>query len=262
MTAPDSAIAANLRDAFAIYSRACGERVEGFPGVTCVRHPSRSSGFNLAFLGGGEGVESNVLRRVQGFFREIGTEWCFVVPPSLAGLFGPTTKRVRISARRAVPEMVLNPAEVSIPPPPKGLEVRTVETVDGLRTWARTSWLGFGEGRRNLFRFMANRRSLEPGGFTCHLGWASGRAVATSVSYSSDGVTVILGVSTLPRASGRGYGEAVTWAAVRDGITNGSDTVSLQASPLGFPIYHRMGFRRIFDFEEWVVPKDAPDARA
>ena len=251
----------NLRDAFITFNGLCGGRSESFPGVTCVSHPSRLSGFNMAFLHGAEGTEGRVLRRAQGFFREIKTEWCLVVPPPLAGLFDIAARRIRISERRAVPEMVLDPRDVSVPPPPAVLQVRRVKTVADLRTWSRTSQRGFGSGRRNPLRTLAHRGSLEAEGFTFNLGLVSGKPVATSASFVSEGVDGIFAVSTLPKERGHGYGEAMTWATVRDGISRGCGTIALQASPLGFPIYYRMGFRRIFDFEEWVVPRDAPDAR-
>jgi ribosomal protein S18 acetylase RimI-like enzyme len=255
-----SAIESNLREAFSVYSRACGEKVKRLPGVTCVRHPSKVEGFNMAFLTEPAGVGPRVLRGVQEFYREAGAEWCFVVPSRLAHLYGQTASRIRISARRPVPEMVLGTEGVSIPSPPTGLDVRPVRTLGGLRTWARTGSLGFGD-RVNHLRFMVNRRSLEEDGFICHTGWSSGKPVATSASYTSSGVTVIMGVSTIPEARGRGFGEAMTWAAVRDGIERRSRTISLQASPVGFPVYHRMGFRHVFDFEEWVIPRSAPDAK-
>lgn len=255
-----SAIESNLREAFSVYSRACGEKVERFPGVTCVRHPSKVEGFNMAFLNAATGVEPKALKGIQEFYREIGAEWCFVVPSRLAHLYGEAARRIRISTRRPVPEMVLRTEGVSVPPPPGGLDIRTVRTVGELRTWARTGSLGFGDDT-NAYRFMVNQRSLRPGSFTCYTGWISRRAVAVSASYTSDGVTGVFGVSTLPRARGRGFGEAMTWATVKDGVEKGSSIISLQASPLGFPIYHRMGFRHVFDFEEWVVHKDAPDAK-
>ena len=50
MPATDAAIISNLRDAFIAFNGLCGGRFESFPGVTCVSHPSRLSGFNMAFL--------------------------------------------------------------------------------------------------------------------------------------------------------------------------------------------------------------------
>jgi len=261
LPATDAAIISNLRDAFIAFNGLCGGRFESFPGVTCVSHPSRLSGFNMAFLHGAEGTGGRVLRRVQGFFREIRADWCFVVPPPLVGLFDGATTRVRISERRAVPEMVLDPRDVSLPSPPATLKVRPVRTVADLRAWSRTSSLGFGSGRRNPLRTLVHRESLEAEGLAFNLGLASGKPVATSASFVSKGVGAIFAVSTLARARGHGYGEAMTWAAVLDGVSKGCSTVSLQASPSGFPIYHRMGFRQVFDFQEWAVPRDAPDAR-
>jgi len=253
-------LASNLRDAFSVYSKTCGERVERFPGVTCVRHQSKTSAFNMAFLNGGAGVGQRTLRSAQDFYREIGAEWCFIVPPELAGLFDSAMGRIQISQRKVLPTMVLSRGRVSMPPPLTGLDVRRVKSLDELRTWVSTASMGF-EDSQNTFRYMINRSSLAPGGFTCHTGFASGKAVSTSASYTSVGVTGVFAVSTVPFARGRGYGEAMTWAAVRDGLSRGSDTLYLQASPMGFPLYHRMGFRRVFDFEAWVVPKDAPNAR-
>jgi predicted GNAT family acetyltransferase len=49
-------------------------------------------------------------------------------------------------------------------------------------------------------------------------------------------------VGTLPRAFGRGYGTAVTWEVVEQGLARGVPFLSLQASPMGAPVYARMGF--------------------
>jgi len=130
----ETAVISNLREAFTTFNGLCGGRTESFPGVTCVLHPSRLSSFNMAFLHGVEGAEGRVLRRVQGFFREINTDWCLVVPPQLTGLFEAAVGRVRISERRAVPQMVLDPRDVSLPGPPAALKIRPVRTVADLRT--------------------------------------------------------------------------------------------------------------------------------
>ena len=49
-------------------------------------------------------------------------------------------------------------------------------------------------------------------------------------------------VGTVPEQRGHGYAEAVTWAAVREGFRRGAAFANLQASPMGRPIYERMGF--------------------
>ena len=261
MPALHSRVMSNVRDAFSNLSVICGERVQEFPGIRCVRHPSRSSDFNMAFLSGGEAIEYPVMKEVQGFYREIGSEWCLVVPPKFTDLFGTTMKLVPISQRRSIPEMILRGEDARVPPPPAELTIRVAKRVKDTRSWTETMTQGFAPGARNIFRSMLNSASLRSSGFVACTGWVSGSAVATSGLYVSGSVGGIFGVSTIQRARGRGYGAAMTWAAIREGLSRGCDLFSLQASNMGFPLYHRMGFRRIFDIEEWVVPRKAPDVR-
>lgn len=49
-------------------------------------------------------------------------------------------------------------------------------------------------------------------------------------------------IATLEGHRGKGFGEAITRAAVRGGIELGCTLASLQASKLGAPVYSRMGF--------------------
>ena len=44
------------------------------------------------------------------------------------------------------------------------------------------------------------------------------------------------------RSRRHGDAEAVTWAAIREGFRRGAAFANLQASPMGRPIYERMGF--------------------
>jgi predicted GNAT family acetyltransferase len=187
------------------------------------------------------------------------------VPPTITALFDEVVKRIRISQRRVVPQMVLEQAEdeevVEIPSTPLGFKILPVRTVREMRTWTYVTKEGFGMGRQNVFRPLLNAKSLESYKMVMFIGLASNKPVATSCCLVSEGVTGIFGISTIPKARGRGYGEAMTWETVRYGRSRGSRLFSLQASPMGYPIYHRMGFRRIYDLEEWVVPRDAPDVK-
>ena len=57
----------------------------------------------------------------------------------------------------------------------------------------------------------------------------------------------IYNVATPPEHRRHGYGEALTWAAVAEGGHLGCDHSTLQASPMGAPIYRRMGYRQVCD---------------
>jgi hypothetical protein len=66
--------------------------------------------------------------------------------------------------------------------------------------------------------------------------------VATASAMATHGVAYILWVGTTQRAMRRGLGEAVTRAATLAGHELGARMTTLMASPMGAPVYRRMGF--------------------
>src|SRR5262249_2345768 len=65
---------------------------------------------------------------------------------------------------------------------------------------------------------------------------------ATATAMAARGVSYLSWVGTAPRAMRRGLGEAVTRAATAAGLELGADVPALLASPMGAPVYRRMGF--------------------
>lgn len=84
------------------------------------------------------------------------------------------------------------------------------------------------------------------------VGYLDGSPVATSVAVSSARVGGVVNVLTQEEARGRGVGTALTWSAVQAGAARGHDTVALQATPLGLPVYRAMGFRTVTEYVEYV----------
>jgi GNAT superfamily N-acetyltransferase len=80
------------------------------------------------------------------------------------------------------------------------------------------------------------------------LGSVTGRAVAASWTAVSDGYTGVYGVATIPTMRRRGYGEALTRAAMNAAAHL---PAALQSSEAGRPLYLKMGFREIAQFEVW-----------
>lgn len=73
----------------------------------------------------------------------------------------------------------------------------------------------------------------------------------TIVSHSVAG---IYWVGSLEEARGKGLGRAVTAAATNAGFDLGAEIASLQASPMGAPIYRDMGYETIFDYRLLMSP--------
>ena len=81
------------------------------------------------------------------------------------------------------------------------------------------------------------------------VGRLDGRAVATSRISVIGGTAGIYSVVTIPDARGRGFGRAMTLAALHAARDGGYRIATLQSSELGYNIYRRLGFVDVFDYQ-------------
>jgi hypothetical protein len=95
------------------------------------------------------------------------------------------------------------------------------------------------ESTRERFALLASLHGPDTQAFVA---WKNGRAVAGATLVLAHGVGGVNWVGTLPAEFGRGYGATVTWAVVQEGLRRGARFLNLQASPMGAPVYRRMGF--------------------
>lgn len=89
------------------------------------------------------------------------------------------------------------------------------------------------------------------------VGYEGDEPVASSQLVVHQGVAGLYYVGTMEAARGKGYGEAITRAAIAEGQARGCDLVCLQASPLGRPVYERLGFEVIGEYITYVPSEDA-----
>lgn len=136
----------------------------------------------------------------------------------------------------------------SIPPPPRELAIHEVRTAAEVAAYGEAAFLGFGYpvGAAGLF---LHERLLELSHVRLYAGVVDGAVVATSMLVATGAIAGIYWVATRAEQRGRGYGEALTWAAVAGGREFGCRVAYLQASKAGFPVYARMGFAHAFDYE-------------
>ena len=74
------------------------------------------------------------------------------------------------------------------------------------------------------------------------VGYDGDRPVATATAFLSHGVTCIGWVAVVPDQHRRGLGAAVTAHVTNLGLELGGRAAVLMASPMGAPVYRRMGF--------------------
>ena len=76
----------------------------------------------------------------------------------------------------------------------------------------------------------------------------------TSIAIRTGDVSGVYGVGTRPQFRRRGVGTALSWAAVNAGREWGCDTIVLQATAAGLPVYERMGFRTVVRYVTFTRP--------
>lgn len=85
-----------------------------------------------------------------------------------------------------------------------------------------------------------------------HLARLDGRAAAAALVYErADGDCGVSGVASLPAARGKTLAGRLLGRALHSGAERGASTTSLQASPLGRPVYAKMGYRDLGEMGMW-----------
>lgn len=81
----------------------------------------------------------------------------------------------------------------------------------------------------------------------------------SAAGYSRSGPTAVLwGVATLEEHRGKGYGEAVSRAALAHAAGRGCTSASLRSGPKSIPLYERIGFRYVAQHRTYAYPGDTP----
>jgi GNAT superfamily N-acetyltransferase len=148
----------------------------------------------------------------------------------------------------AIPGMALALPAASIPPVPEGLVIEEAASPEQLARFRETAFRGFGYPVQVAPRFMNEWLVAQPN-VRLFAGSVAGEVVATAALVTTGRVAGIYWVATLAEHRRRGYGEALTWAAVAAGQRAGCTVASLQASVMGKPVYEKMGFAQVLAYE-------------
>jgi len=141
-----------------------------------------------------------------------------------------------------MPQMVLRPVPEP-PQPARGVVSRVVSDGPSLDEY-RGIYLEGGMSDNVARRLFSDSLAVDPE-VKLVIASLDERPVGTSLAIRTGEVAGVYAVGTVPDARRRGAGTAATWAAVDVGRAWGCDTVVLQASEMGFPMYLAMGFRTV-----------------
>ena len=144
----------------------------------------------------------------------------------------------------------------SIENPPSELEIVRVSTPEDVAEFEAVSVRGFG----------TEDAAIEPGTFhpptileddAMHMftGRVEGRAVAAAMGYILGDVVGVFGVATVASARRRGYGTALTRAAM---LADTGLPAVLAPSDEAMSMYRRLGFETVGALSIWSTPGPAP----
>ena len=154
-----------------------------------------------------------------------------------------------------MPEMVLQ-APVEEPPLPASADLCRVagaEQADDYWRIAAAAYASLGFPPE-IFAGYSNHSGLLVENVVAYLAYLEGEPVSIAMTIVTDGVAGIYWVGSLEQARGQGLGRAATAAATNAGFELGAEIASLQASPMGKPIYLGMGYETIYDYRLLMSP--------
>jgi ribosomal protein S18 acetylase RimI-like enzyme len=154
-----------------------------------------------------------------------------------------------------MPEMTLT-ARPAPPELPSGAELRRLSAVEQATDFwqvATSSYSSIGFPPE-VFAGYTNHAGLLAENVIAFIALLDGEPVGIAMTIVSHGVAGIYWVGSLEQARGRGLGRAVTVAATSAGFDLGADVASLQASPMGKPIYLELGYETAFEYQMLMSP--------
>lgn len=185
------------------------------------------------------------LERAREFFGSRGLPYLVRAPEGVARVLEPAARRAGMAELDPLPGMVLDPLPATAPPVPEGLAIRSARAGEPtMADYQRVLSQGF-EVPPGLAEIFAAGAAVAGGRIQPLVGYLDDEAVACSAVFLTGRVAGLYNVATGPGRRRRGFGQALTWAAIDAGRRAGAGVAVLQSTPSGEPVYRKMGFRRV-----------------
>lgn len=145
----------------------------------------------------------------------------------------------------------------------ENISVRLVENDDELfNTWIPIIAQAYvphlkGDGYKNyheqytiFLRYL--QKTIAPQNLSFYLGFLNDVPVATGMFVRNQGLVGVHWIGTIPEFRNKGMGFAATHAPLHEFKQAGAEKAHLLASPSGYPVYEKMGFKKLFNCEVYT----------
>ena len=205
--------------------------------------------FNQAIIFGPQRDLKGTAGRIRRFFAPVGEHYRVRIRTDVAPLDDASFEAAGFERRGGIPCLAM--PLPGLPARASQLEVRPVTDARGLHEHLALVAEVYEWEPADLARVLT-ARTIEQDAFRMYTGYLDATPVATAQLFAQDGVAGIYLVGTTASARNRGFGEAITRHALEEAATLGCTLASLQASPMGLPVYERIGFEQVADYRTYV----------
>ncbi|MEX2159302.1 MAG: GNAT family N-acetyltransferase [Dehalococcoidia bacterium] len=242
---------ANYYEAWAMLARAAYDGdVRDLDGVLVTTAGTPVLWLNIAFVTRRLPDPEAQLSAARAYFDERGLPFLVRIREGLDEDAERAAGRLGMPYTDTIPGMALDP----IPPAPDATAPLAIEEVDArtLDAFVTLNAEAF-DIPLEACRKVLPPDILEEPHAHWYLGLADGKPAATSGLVITDGIAGVHFVSTDATYRRRGFGEAMTRHAALEGRKRGLSVAYLQSSEMGYPVYERMGYRRVTGYKTFVT---------
>jgi ribosomal protein S18 acetylase RimI-like enzyme len=215
--------------------------------MTDLPDPMLNAVYQATFPPGQAEVRSGVERGLHRYRSRgcLPMTW-FVTPSTRPGDLGRYLKMHQFVHIGRTPGMAADLWATEERPAPAGLVIEQVSSGEQLKQWLPPVTVSFELSQAvasAFFELFAGRGFGPDVPWRLYVGLVAGQPVAASRLFCAAGVAGIYHVATAPEARRRGFGSALTLAAVRSARELGYRVGVLVSSSEGFGVYRRLGFQ-------------------
>jgi GNAT superfamily N-acetyltransferase len=196
----------------------------------------------------------DLIQYARSFYAGHNVPWCLRAIGEVADALVPIAADCGMTVAPSTPGLLLTRGSGYQPPLPH-LTIRTVNDLPTLTRYNDILAAVF-DLPREFVTALHTPALLHAGDIALYLGFVDRQPVATAFRCITARIAIIGNICTLPTYQRRGFGTAMTWHASLTGQAEGCKACFLEASPMGYPLYQRMGYEHVVDIRSWMEHPD------